>query len=397
MLDHIGARIAGWRTGSRGSQVYVLCVLLALVAATAGAGWFAFDQVPLTLWFVWLLLGMLLLRFVPLLFLSACVVASVVAVTFHGGIESIRLTLSLVSLALALGLILYQASRQRSGLPVVLSEALLAQLRDRLQGKGVVPQLPDGWRSHSLFLTAHGTRYAGDFLVADLQAGRYLVLVLVDVSGKGLAVGPQTLQLSGALGGLISALPPVEMMRAANSFLMRQDSEESFATAVHVLVDLETGEYMITSAGHPPALHWNVKDESWDIDQAQGTALGVIDDPDLEPSQGVLAPGEALMFYTDGVVELRDRDLDHGIDWLRKAAREAVQTKGFDEIASRVLRKVPRGQDDRAMLVLERLPAGGPRVRARGRTAALPDEQSAYPHRGRHQRRRAGRPPRPRL
>lgn len=397
MLDHFGARAAAWRTGSRGSQIHALCVLVIMVASTAVGAWFAYDLVPLTLWFVWLLLGMMLLRFVPLLLLSICVAVSAVAVNLHGGIEGFRVMLALASLGASLSLILFQASRQRSGLPVILSESLLAELRDRLQAQGVVPTLPAGWRSHSAIETAHGTSYAGDFLVADLQSDRYLVMVLVDICGKGVAVGPQSLQFSGALGGLISAMPPVEMMRAANSFLIRQDSGESIATAVHVLVDLETGEYMITNAGHPPALHWHAKDESWAIDGASGTALGVIDEPDLEPGHGVLAPGDALMFYTDGVVEMRDRDLDVGIDWLRKTARTAVLTDGFDRIATQVLREVPRGDDDRAVLVVERLSEGGAGVRGRGRRAVLPDEPSAYRHRGRHQQQRAGRPLRPRL
>ena len=269
VLDHIGARVASWRTGSSGSQLYVLTVLVGLVVTSLAVAWFTFDLVPLTLWFVWLLLGMLLLRFVPLLFLTVCVVGCVLAVSLRSGIEGAGAILGLLSLAAAVGLILFQASRQRSGLPVVLSEALLAQLRDRLQSQGVVPPLPAGWRSQSAMLTAHGTRYAGDFLVADLQAGRYLVMVLVDVCGKGVAVGPQSLQLSGVLGGLIGALPPVEMMQAANRFLMRQNTEESFSTAVHVSVDLTTGEYMITSAGHPPALHWRSTGGGWSIDNAR--------------------------------------------------------------------------------------------------------------------------------
>ena len=62
------------------------------------------------------------------------------------------------------------------------------------------------------------------------------------------------------------------------------------------------------------------------------------------------------MFYTDGVVEARGRDLDDGIDWLRDTAHTTVVDKGFDGVATRILRKVPRGQDDRALLVIERLP-----------------------------------------
>ena len=66
------------------------------------------------------------------------------------------------------------------------------------------------------------------------------------------------------------------------------------------------------------------------------------------------------MFYTDGVIETAGRDLDDGIDWLRDVALQAVDARGFTGMPRRVLKKVPRGEDDRAMLVLERLPLTSP-------------------------------------
>ena len=38
----------------------------------------------------------------------------------------------------------------------------------------------------------------------------------------------------------------------------------------------------------------------------RGTALGVVPDPELHASEGRLGAGEALMFYTDGVIEKAD-------------------------------------------------------------------------------------------
>lgn len=353
--SHVQARFDGWRTGSSGSQVYVLCLLLALVAATFVVSWFTEDLVPLTAWFLWLLLGMLALRFIPLTVLCLTVLLATALVSVHAGLDQPRIVLGFVIECLAVAVILFHASRQKSGLPVALSEPMLAQLRDRLQAQGQLPPLPPQWRSQSALLTAHGTSFAGDFVVADVHEGRWLELVLVDVCGKGVAVGAQALQFSGALGGLIGALPPTDLMQAANAFLLRQDSDESFSTAVHLLVDLESGEYMINSAGHPPALHWRADPGGWFVDNARGTALGVVPEPDLEPSVGTLLPGEALMFYTDGVVEARGRDLDEGTEWLRHVALHAVINRGFPGVARRILRQVPSGVDDRALLILERL------------------------------------------
>ena len=306
------------------------------------------------LWFLFLMLGTMLLRFVPLLVLGLVLVAVAWWTSVESSFESARRSTALVIFAVGLMLALYQASKQRSGLPMALSEAVLSQLRDRLQRQGVVPSLPDGWRTQSATITANGPSYAGDFLVADLREERWLEMALVDVCGKGTSVGPQALQFAGALGGLIGALPPAELMSAANQFLLRQESDESLATAVHIKVDLVTGDYTITSAGHPPALHWHLGERGWAVDNARGMALGVISEADFTPSRGRLRPGEALLFYTDGVIETTDRDLDAGIDWLREVALQAVDARGFSGLPRRVLKQVKRGDDDRAMLVLER-------------------------------------------
>lgn len=362
LSTYIQQRIEGWRTGSRGSQAFLLLVLVSLVGLAVGVGFLSGIVLPVATWLLFLMLGTMLLRFVPLLLLVVVLAAAAVWTSIQTHFAWGNEHLALAIFCVAVGLALYQASRQRSGLPIALSEAVLSELRDRLQRQGVVPPLPNGWRSQSATITAHGPSYAGDFLVADLRDGRWLEMALVDVCGKGTSVGPQALQFAGALGGLIGALPPAELMSAANMFLLRQESDESLATAVHLKVDLVTGDYTITSAGHPPALHWHLRERGWSVDNARGMALGVIAEAEFTPSRGRLRPGEALMFYTDGVIETSGRDIDDGIDWLRDVALKAVDARGFTGLPKRVLKKVPRGDDDRAMLVLERQPLTSPEM-----------------------------------
>ncbi|WP_205472258.1 PP2C family protein-serine/threonine phosphatase [Nocardioides sp. SYSU D00038] len=366
-LRFVHDRVQSWRSGSPRSQLNVLAVLLTGVTGSFAVSLWNYSYMPLTTYFAWLLLGMLLLRFRPLTVLSlyaatAAVVAMVVDVR---PIDGARVA-ALVTLALSVVLILYQSSRQRSGLPVTLGEAMLSDLRDRLQAQGRVPELPGEWQSTSAMLASHGVGYAGDFLVADLSDdGRRLEMVLVDVCGKGVAAGAQALQFAGALGGLIGAMDQPDLFRAANAFLLRQRADESFSTAVHLRVDLDTGAYRVTSAGHPPALRYDGRAAEWRVDNARGTALGIVPDPELHSSEGVLLPGEALLFYTDGVVESRGADLDAGIEWLRTAAGEAVR-RGYAGAARRIVRQVRSGDDDRAVLVLSR----GPRPRPVGAPAS---------------------------
>lgn len=230
-----------------------------------------------------------------------------------------------------------------------------ARLRDRLLARGRMPPLPPGWEHQSAMLAASGFEYGGDFIVSDLATatGR-LQLVLVDVCGSGASAVPAAVRFAGALESLLAAVPDEDLLPGANAFLLRQPSDESLATAVQVVLNLATGEYLIRSAGHPPALRWSARLREWEVDNARGTALGVCEAPEVVESTGVLAPGEALMFYTDGVVESRSLPIDDGIAWLRATARAAV-LDDWAGAAARIIEQVDRGDDDRAVLVIRRM------------------------------------------
>ena len=73
------------------------------------------------------------------------------------------------------------------------------------------------------------------------------------MSGKGEQAGTRALLLSGAFGGLLGALPPGDFLPAANDYLLRQDWEEGFATAIHLSLDLAPAPSRCARAGHPPA------------------------------------------------------------------------------------------------------------------------------------------------
>ncbi len=343
-----------WRSGTRRSQLLTLELLLLGVLGSFAVSLTHYELFPLPGYFLWLLLGMLLLRFDQLAVLtSVVVVAGAVARLDQGELAGGR-GAGTVLLFVSAALVLYVASRQRSGLPTPLSEALLSDLRDRLTAQGQIPDLSPDWHAQSAMIAAYGVGYAGDFMVADLdEEEQRLELVLVDVVGHGMTAAPSALLLAGALGGLIGAMRERDLLDAANGFLLRQRNDESFATAVHLSLDLASGAYTIRSAGHPPALRWSATSDSWTIDSSRGLALGVMSPLELNASHGVLEAGDALLFYTDGVVESLTSDLDVGIDWLRGVAQRAF-LQGVDGAAARITAQVMRGDDDRAVLIISR-------------------------------------------
>jgi hypothetical protein len=230
--------------------------------------------------------------------------------------------------------------RALTGVQGLRGDTMLVDLRDRLQAHGSMPELPS---------------FSGDFLVASTDHDRRILEVaLVDVSGKGVEAGTRALLLSGALGGLLGSVPPEEFLPAANSYLLRQQWNEGFATAVHLVVDLETGQYLLDSAGHPPAAHFEAGSGRWRLAAVEGTVLGLEPKPTYVADRGVMRPGDAVLLYTDGVVETPGRDLAVGIDKLLGEAERLI-SRGFGGGARWLVEKAsPSKSDDRAVVLIHR-------------------------------------------
>jgi Stage II sporulation protein E (SpoIIE) len=247
-------------------------------------------------------------------------------------------------------------TRKKLGVQGLRGDQMLIELRDRIRAQGKLPVLPDGWRSTSVLEPADGASFGGDFLVS-ASDGKTLEVALVDVPGKGIDAGTRALLLSGAFGGLLGSVPQGEFLASCNAYLRRASSADGFVTAVHLSVDLATGDYMVASAGHPPAVHFDAGAGMWRITRARGIVLGVVSDLRSVPERGTLRPGDALMLYTDGLVEVPGRDIDAGIDRLLGEADRLVAS-GFGAGVSQLVRSMQAGarnSDDCALVLICRV------------------------------------------
>ncbi|GAA3371587.1 PP2C family protein-serine/threonine phosphatase [Streptomyces sannanensis] len=243
--------------------------------------------------------------------------------------------------------------RARVGVPWRRGGTMLFDLRERIRVQSALPRLPRGWHHEMALRPAGGQSFSGDFVVAArTNGGRTLEVVLTDVSGKGMDAGSRALLLSGAFGGLLGSLPPHGFLPAANGYLLRQDWDEGFATSVHLVLDLDSGDYELLSAGHLPALQLNAGSGRWEEKVAEGPLLGVYDAAEFHPVKGTLRPGDVLMLFTDGLVETSDREISEGIDRLTGEADRYVAS-GFEGAAWHLIEAVAKDvNDDRALLLL---------------------------------------------
>jgi hypothetical protein len=336
----------------------VLALVLILVAALLAALILIFPSVmPWTSFVPLIVLGGLFLppRWFALLLLATAGLLGYAA-WFLGGDKPV-FSGSLAVTALVAAMISWLAvSRARLGVQGTLAESMLLDLSDRIRGHAGVPTLPEPWCAEVAVESAYGEPFSGDFAVANLsEAGDRLEVALVDVSGKGLDAGTRALLLSGAFGSLLGAMDPAGFLGAANSYLLRQEWNEGFATAIHVALDLGTGRFSLGGAGHPPAVKFWAGSGQWQVLNARnGPLLGVLDHVTFPRSYGQLLRGDALLLYTDGVIETRTRDLTVGIDRMLGAAERLVP-HGFTGGATRICAAALAGQtDDRAVVLIWR-------------------------------------------
>ncbi len=247
-------------------------------------------------------------------------------------------------------------SRGRLGVQGTRGDSMLVDLRDRLVAQGEMPGLPEGWSAEVVLRSAGGASFSGDFLVATRSDdGSQLEVALVDVSGKGVDAGTRALLLSGAFGGLLGSVTHEEFLPATNRYLLRQQWEEGFATVAHVMIDLDSGEYVVSVAGHPPAVQFSAGSGRWRMSEAsEGPLLGVFPDAKFVSERGRLDRGDALLLFTDGLIEKPGQDIAVGIDKLLGEAERLV-TKGFRHGAKRLIDRVAAAvNDDRAVVLVWR-------------------------------------------
>jgi anti-sigma regulatory factor (Ser/Thr protein kinase) len=94
--------------------------------------------------------------------------------------------------------------------------------------------------------------------------------------------------------------------------LVASQASEQVVTLAYGVVDAERRTLRLTLAGHPPPVVLSAGEKPGVLAEGSGSALGIGAGPWPETSLD-LSPGRVVLFYSDGLVETRDRDLFDGI------------------------------------------------------------------------------------
>jgi sigma-B regulation protein RsbU (phosphoserine phosphatase) len=192
-----------------------------------------------------------------------------------------------------------------------------------------------------------------------LDDGR-LGILIADVTGHGVNSALLSAMVKGIAAPVAMAgADPSRVMESLDSALEQYFPEGYFLTAFFLVIDEATGAFRYAGVGHPPAMIVG-PNGSRQLD-AEAGLLGIglaIGSPVLE---GILAPGESVLLYTDGLPDaMTPQDVMFGeprIVQVLESARDAEPDAILDRITEEVAKHVhPGAAADDINLVLVQYP-----------------------------------------
>jgi PAS domain S-box-containing protein len=228
-----------------------------------------------------------------------------------------------------------------------------------------LPSIPGAQLAARYLAAGAGNEVGGDFYDCFATGGGDWALVIGDVCGKGAEAAAVTALARYTLrAAVLHSRRPRRALTELNEALLRQGMDYRFCTVLYasVIPRDDGAEVVLATGGHPLPL---VLRSSGAVETAgsPGTLLGVVSAPEISEERVVLRPGDALVLYTDGVVEASPSDEalapERLASFLRGCAGEDA-----GEIAAAVERKALEVQDGRlrddVAVVVLRMAPGAP-------------------------------------
>jgi integral membrane sensor domain MASE1 len=337
---------------------------LVLFAGLIGIGLLAFSEPTGIAYLTFPFLIWAALRFLQPGATSAALIVAVLAVAFTANGEG-----QFVQPSEDDSLLLAQTFGAVSGLSALVL-AIVADQRRRAQRRAqeiahalqvellppALPEIPRIETASWYRAGAHGQEVGGDFYDVFEATPAHWMVAIGDVCGK----GPEAASLTALARYTLRAVArkpaaPSEVLQDLNDAILEQRSDQRFMTVSLARVSASTNGHRVdvSNGGHPLPLLLRADGEVEEVG-APGTLLGVFEDPTLEDRRAELRSGDALLLFTDGLIEGQVATGDP-TGWLRSALHGASGASA-SQIAARVqdaaLARNGELADDLALLVL---------------------------------------------
>jgi serine phosphatase RsbU (regulator of sigma subunit) len=173
----------------------------------------------------------------------------------------------------------------------------------------------------------------GDFFhiarLSDDTAG----ICICDVMGHGVRAALITAMLRALIETHVTeAADPAQFLTKLNNEftgILKQTGTVVFATVLYSVINVAQREARFACAGHPPPLH--ARRTTGEVNAAfgqgcGGPAMGLIPDAQFRTAKVKLTPGDFLLFFTDGIIEVEDQQGGYfGLEGLQRSVRANLE------------------------------------------------------------------------
>jgi PAS domain S-box-containing protein len=216
--------------------------------------------------------------------------------------------------------------------------------------RGLVPKrLPDVSGidiAASYDVAGISAQVGGDWYDAFAMPDGRLGIVVGDVTGRGIRAASAMGQLRTLTRAFALAQgghrDPGQALVALNRHQLQGDDEHLF-TIVYAIIDPEQGTIAWANGGHPPPLVRRADGTCHYLEGNNGL-MGVEDNP-YETHDEPIGAGDAVVLYTDGLIERRGESLDVGLERLADAASSGPEDPR--QLCEHILESVLEAPDQR--------------------------------------------------
>jgi sigma-B regulation protein RsbU (phosphoserine phosphatase) len=201
------------------------------------------------------------------------------------------------------------------------------------------------------------TMMGGDFFhiarLSDDTAG----ICICDVMGHGVRAALITAMLRALIEThATEAADPARFLTELNSEftgILKQTGTLVFVTALYCVINIRGGVARFARAGHPAPLHVRrTAGEARTVafgEDSTGPAMGLIPNVQFKTTETKLAPGDFLLFFTDGIIEVEAAgSTEFGVEGLRQSVRSNLD-KPTESLLENVVNDVYKFADSRAL------------------------------------------------
>jgi len=200
----------------------------------------------------------------------------------------------------------------------------------------------------------------GDFADIYFKNDQYCYLTIVDVTGHGITAALLVNRLYHELRKFVrDGLSPKEILKDVNDFILEIFSRTGmFLTMFSCVIDRKKRKCTYSGAAHPSVLLWKKKDSTFQQLQAQNIIIGFerSENNGYEQNEIDLDPGDKLVLYTDGLIEIEESEKNPiGIEGLIEALNRRIKSnpKKIAEQVVKDLKCQSRVRDDIMLMIAE--------------------------------------------